>query len=188
MLLCKKEKKDFEEGLPLAAYPYLLENGIDPKEFEMKIEQAKQSEQKMAQGMQEGMPPQGQPSPQEMEQMAMAMQQQGQGMPPQQMMQNGGGRGDYDPNKGTFGKPTPIPMDMAMGGMELRDFIYGKEGKEVPTNKGFQALPPAVQKNIIDNMQNGGEPSIIPAEMMEQYNAWRTKNRLKDIPEIQMMF
>jgi len=166
----QERKKDFEEGLPLAAYPYLLENGIDPKEFEMKIEQAKQSEQKMAQGMQEGMPPQGQPSPQEMEQMVMAMQQQNQGMPPQGMM-------------------PPMPqMDMAMGGMELRDFIYGKEGKEVPTNKGFQALPPAVQKNIIDNMQNGGQPSIIPAEMMEQYNAWRTKNRLKDIPEIQMMF
>jgi len=180
----QEKKKDFEEGLPLAAYPYLLENGIDPKEFEMKIEQAKQSEQQMAQGMQEGMPPQGQPSPQEMEQMAMAMQQQGQGMPPQGMMPPAP-QGMMPPQE----MMPPMPqMGMAMGGMELRNFIYGKEGKEIPTNKGFQALPPAAQKNIIDNMQKGGQPSIIPAEMMEQYNAWRTQNRLKDIPEIQMMF
>ena len=169
----QERKKDFEEGLPLAAYPYLLENGIDPKEFEMKIEQAKQSEQKMAQGMQEGMPthtmPDGTVHPGATHEEYMAMQQ-GQGMPPQGMM------------------PPMSQMGMAMGGMELRDFIYSKEGKEVPTNKGFQALPPAVQKNIIDNMQNGGQPSIIPADMMKQYNAWRTKNRLKDIPEIQMMF
>ena len=27
----------------------------------------------------------------------------------------------------------------------------------------------------LPNQKHGGEPSIIPAEMMEQYNAWRTK-------------
>lgn len=184
----QEKKKDFEEGLPLAAYPYLLENGIDPKEFEMKIEQAKQSEQQMAQGMQEGMPthtmPDGTVHPGATHEEYMAMQQ-GQGMMPPQAMMPPAPQGMMPPQE----MMPPMPqMGMAMGGMELRDFIYGKEGKEIPTNKGFQALPPAAQKNIIDNMQKGGQPSIIPAEMMEQYNAWRTQNRLKDIPEIQMMF
>ncbi len=189
----QEKKKNFEDGLPLAAYPWLLENGVDPKEFEAKLEQKKQQDQQ-GQAPQGPAGGQGQPSPQEMEQMAMAMQQQGQGMPPQGAPQ--GMPPQAPPMQGPpQGMPPGMPpqgmmppMGMAMGGMELRDFVYGEEGKEIPTNKGFKLLPPAVQKNIIDNMQNGGQPSIIPADMMEQYNAWRTKNRLKDIPEIQMMF
>ena len=35
----QEKKKNFEEGLPLASYPYLLENGINPQEFEAKLQQ-----------------------------------------------------------------------------------------------------------------------------------------------------
>ena len=284
----QEKKKNFEDGLPLAAYPFLLENGVDPKEFEAKLEQKKQEGQQPMHQMPDGTmmpgathgeaPQQGgqqQPSPEMMQQM-MAMQQQGQGMPPQGPPMQG-------PPQGMM-----PPMGMAMGGMELKNFVYGTGGGI--DNPGFNALPPEAQQNIINNMQNGGEgfdwknvgkfamkainpllrgaastalavpgmmlgantayangptdeqlgqtrvnvpmpngntreeiymgsidpfsqeemdvtnqqletamapkfdfqmggqPSIIPADMVEQYNAWRTQNRLKDIPEIQMMF
>ena len=193
----QEKKKNFEDGLPLAAYPFLLENGVDPKEFEAKLEQKKQQEQQ-AQAPQGPAGGQGQPSPQEMEQMAMAMamQQQGQGMPPQGAPQGMPPQGP--PMQGPpQGMPPGMPpqgmmppMGMAMGGTELKDFVYGTGGGI--DNPGFRALPPEAQQNIINNMQGGGQPvtntSIIPADMVEQYNAWRTQNRLKDIPEIQMMF
>ena len=71
----QESKKDFSNGLPLAAYPFLIENGIDPKEFEAKIQEQQQtqqgppqqSQQQMAMGPQQGNlqqftgPPQGMP-------------------------------------------------------------------------------------------------------------------------------
>lgn len=104
----QESKKDFSDGLPLAAYPFLVSRGIDPQEFEAKIQEKnaaaqgqqgppqgppQQSQQQMAMGPQQGNlqqftgPPQGPPQggpgmppPEVMEQMAM---QQGQGgMPP----------------------------------------------------------------------------------------------------------
>lgn len=35
----QEQKKKFADGVPLAAYPYMLENGINPQEFEAKVQQ-----------------------------------------------------------------------------------------------------------------------------------------------------
>ena len=45
----QEAKKEFEDGVPLAAYPYLTEKGIDPIDFSQKIENItrKEAEQKM---------------------------------------------------------------------------------------------------------------------------------------------
>jgi len=58
----QEKKKNFSDGVPLAAYPYMIENGINPQEFEQKIQQG---QQQMAMGPQQGNlqqftgPPQG---------------------------------------------------------------------------------------------------------------------------------
>ena len=188
----QEKKKNFEDGLPLAAYPFLLENGVDPKEFEAKLEQKKQQEQQ-AQAPQGPAGGQGQPSPQEMEQMAMAMamQQQGQGMPPQgapQGMPPQGPPMQGPPQGMSQGMPPQgmmPPMGMAMGGMELKDFIYGTGGGI--DNPGFRALPPEAQQNIINNMQDGGQPVDCETGFCE-YEQWLAQYRLKDIPEVRFMY
>jgi hypothetical protein len=45
----QEAKKEFEDGVPLAAYPYLTEKGIDPIDFSQKVEDItrKEAEQKM---------------------------------------------------------------------------------------------------------------------------------------------
>ena len=67
----QERKKNFEEGLPIAAYPYLLENGIDPRMVEQQIEKSK-AQASQQQAPQAPAPDQGQPSPEQMQQMAMA--------------------------------------------------------------------------------------------------------------------
>lgn len=46
----QEKKKNFSDGVPLAAYPYMIENGINPQEFEQKIQQDLQGQQQMAMG------------------------------------------------------------------------------------------------------------------------------------------
>ena len=72
----QESKKNFSDGLPLAAYPFLIESGVNPQELEAKIEQQnaqsqapppQMSQDQMAMGPQEGGlqqftgPPQGGP-------------------------------------------------------------------------------------------------------------------------------
>ena len=55
----QESKKDFENGLPLAAFPYLMAKGVDPQQFQQKIDQInaeKNPEQQPQQGMAQGMP------------------------------------------------------------------------------------------------------------------------------------
>jgi len=144
----QEKKKDFEDGLPLAAYPWLLENGVDPKEFEAKLEQKKQEEQQPMHQMPDGTmmpgathgeaPQQGgqqQPSPEMMQQM-MAMQQQGQGMPPQGMPPQGPPQG---------GQQMPPEMMMAM-----------QQGQQGPPMQG----PPQGMMPPQQMMQEGGDYDV----------------------------
>lgn len=78
----QESKKDFENGLPLAAFPYLMAKGVDPQQFQQKIDQInaeKNPEQQPQQGMAQGMPPQGMMPPQP----PTDMQAQGMMVPPQ---------------------------------------------------------------------------------------------------------
>ena len=58
----QESKKDFENGLPLAAFPYLMSKGVDPQQFQAKIDEINASKNpQQSQGMTQGMPPQGMP-------------------------------------------------------------------------------------------------------------------------------
>lgn len=87
----QESKKDFENGLPLAAFPYLMSKGINPEEFQQKIDQVNAEKNAPKEGMTQGMPPQGMPPggpqggppmppPEVMQQIMAAQGQQGQPM------------------------------------------------------------------------------------------------------------
>ena len=43
----QESKKDFEDGVPLAAHPYLIQQGIDPIEFTAQVEQISREQAQM---------------------------------------------------------------------------------------------------------------------------------------------
>ena len=168
----QERKKNFEDGLPIAAYPYLLENGIDPRMVEEQIEKAKTqasnqgqqgpqgpppspeaSQQKMVQQppAPQGPPPQGpggpqgQPTPE----MMMAMQQQ---MAQQQQMANlGGGMPDNSGNLNTVvGEAASTAIRTPYSGLDGNfSGPMGKRGLEIKAPK----LP-----SFRRRLQNGGTP------------------------------
>jgi hypothetical protein len=192
----QEKKKDFEDGLPLAAYPWLLENGVDPKEFEAKLEQKKQQEQQ-AQAPQGPAGGQGQPSPEEMQQMAMAMQQQGQGMPPQGMPPQGPPQGGQQMppemmmamQQGQQGPPQGMmpPQQMMQEGGGDRDVNTGIFGKPAPlpiyARYGGNPLAAFVYGGDLPRAQEGyfinpsGNEGLTEAELLEQYNKMMEYNQ-----------
>ncbi len=176
----QEKKKNFEDGLPLAAYPFLLENGIDPQEFEQKIKESQQREQgadqqamhqmpdgTMMQGAAHGQEPQqgGQqePSPEMMQQM-MAMQQGMQGMPPQ-------------------GPPQGMPpqgMQMQEGG-DLHQFVYGEN---LPKAQDGLFSHADLTQAQIDEQYNGmmkynkGNSALEQADRMIKMNNTRNNNQV----------
>jgi len=60
-------------------------------------------------------------------------------------------RGKTDINTGLSGSEGDRTT-----GLYMTQGRLAEEGKEVPDNPGFNALPPSVQKNIVDNMEYGG--------------------------------
>jgi hypothetical protein len=52
----QESKKDFENGLPLAAFPYLMSKGVNPEEFQQKIDQINAEKNAPQQGMSQGTP------------------------------------------------------------------------------------------------------------------------------------
>lgn len=160
----QESKKDFETGLPLAAFPYLMSKGINPEEFQQKIMQMQaekgdqgQASHQMPDGstmpgathgedpsMAQGMPPQGGPQmpPPEMMQQMMAQQgpPQGGGMPPQGMM------------------PPPPPTNAADGQM-----MMGKKGLEMGLFEGFDKSTYADVENTSQQGNDGDDNYICPA-------------------------
>ena len=119
----QEAKKKFEDGVPLAAYPYLDEKGINPLEFSQQIEQisAQEAEQKMMAQLPfeeqlEILQMKKQMAMQQQQQQA-AMAQQGpqmggpQGMPPQGMPQMGPPQGGGMPPQGMM-PPQGPPQGM----------------------------------------------------------------------------
>ena len=106
----QEAKKGFDTGVPLAAHPFLMMQGIDPIEFTAKVE--KISEEKAKQDMIDQLSPEDQQQLMMMEQM---MAQQAQQQPQQ---------------------PQQEEMGMAQYGTELSDFIQrAEDGTEVPKGK-----------------------------------------------------
>jgi len=85
----QESKKKFEDGVPLAAHPYLVQQGIDPIEFTSKMEAITREEAEMR--MMASLPPEQQQQMMMLQQMMAQIDQQGaQGQQPmQQPMQQG---------------------------------------------------------------------------------------------------
>lgn len=115
-------KKDFEEGVPLAAHPYLTSIGQDPIEFTAKVEQITQ--QKAQQKAFEGLPPEQQQQVIMMQQMMAQAQQQ-----PQEGMMPPSPEGQVDLAQAELA-PQAMPPEMMMGdpnmmGEPLPEAQYG---------------------------------------------------------------
>ena len=107
LAFAQESKKQFSDGVPVTAHPYLISQGIDPIEFTQKIEDI--TKQQAMQKAMNGMPPE------QLEQMLMMqqiMQQAGQ-MPEEEMMQ----------------------PPMAKYGTELEKYTDGREKKNIAFDK-----------------------------------------------------
>jgi hypothetical protein len=170
----QEAKKDWEDGVPLAAHPYIVEQGMDPIEFTAKVEEL--SMQQAQNRVLEQLPPEQREQVAMIEQMLQqqAMQQQAatsqdpsqqpeqmgmppmegmqgmapmpqEGMPPQQMM----------PPMDQGAMPPPMPM--AEYGYELPEFQFAggvpqMTGNTIP-RATEQPIPSAEGIDLIDNIQ-----------------------------------
>tara|TARA_R100001440_G_scaffold18817_2_gene31855 strand:- start:28709 stop:32107 length:3399 start_codon:yes stop_codon:yes gene_type:complete len=187
----QERKKNFEEGLPIAAYPYLLENGIDPRMVEQQIEKSK-AQASQQQTPQAPAPNQGQPSPEQMQQMAMAMQQ-SQGMPQQPMANLGGNMAD---NLGSTDAT-------AAAGSEGVRTPYGDVDENFGAPMGAMGLELKVPK-MPPRMQNGGdggaetykqrilrsvEESVVDCKTtICSFEQWAKQYRMKDNQQTRFMY
>ena len=192
----QERKKNFEDGLPIAAYPYLLENGIDPRMVEQQIEKSKAqaSQQQAPQAPQAPAPGQGQPSPeqmQQMQQMAMAMQQ-GQGMPQQPMANLGGNAPD---NTGS--------IDQTMGEASSVRTPYSGVDQNFSGPMGAMGLELKVPK-MPPRMQEGGdggaetykqrilksveESAVDCKTTICSFEQWAKQYRMKDNQQTRFMY
>tara|TARA_R110001606_G_scaffold32085_2_gene97476 strand:+ start:2470 stop:6516 length:4047 start_codon:yes stop_codon:yes gene_type:complete len=153
----QEAKKQFEDGVPLASYPYLTEKGINPLEFSQQVEQisAQEAEQKMMMQlpfeqraqimMAKEQQAQQQAAMQQQQMMAQQQQQMGapQGMAQQQQMA---------PPQGMMPPQPPMQQPMAMGkrGGQMSNLYKAQMGKDFMFD-----LPPAVQDNTSYNQPYG---------------------------------
>jgi hypothetical protein len=118
----QESKKDFEEGVPVTAHPYLLSQGIDPIDFTAKVERI--SMEKAQQKAIAALPPEQQ------QQLMMIQQMMQQAEASQQQMAQ---------------EPSPEEMVMEMGkyGKELPKAQFGPElNFNNPLNFGTEYVPP----------------------------------------------
>ena len=143
-------KKNFEDGVPLAAYPYLTEQGIDPIDFAATVEEQTRQQKELELIAQ--MPPQQQQQMLQMQAMMNSVDQ------PQQQQQ---GIGNPSAENAAMQDPSNLTPDqlaasdqqlmatLQRGGEKASDF-YNKEGGRFtgPANAGGPAWPSAVEDPI----------------------------------------
>lgn len=112
-------KKNFEEGVPLAAYPYLVEKGIDPIQFTAQVEEItkKQAELNAIASL----------PPEQQAQVIMLQEMMAQ-MEGQEQPQEGNPQGNVGPVEQTQAMQQPV---MAQEGAETK-MVYKIQGIEVP--------------------------------------------------------
>ncbi len=122
----QESKKDFDEGVPVSSFPYLVTQGHDPIEYKQKVEQItrQQAEQEYIQSL----PPEKQMQIMAMKQyMAQVDQQQGQQEQPQeqgmqQMLPEGMQQGIPPQGQGMMPPPPDMnPQQMAQMGFEIQN-------------------------------------------------------------------
>lgn len=159
----QEQKKKFADGVPLAAYPYMLENGINPQEFEAKVQQQNMPTHTM---------PDGTVHPGATHEEYMAMQNQG------ALQQFTGGPsmnmgGSPDIAKAIQAQANPMGAAMtaikdgtaqnSMNAWLSGDMSGWANAGPMKTgggtdNPGFKALPDYVQSKILKNASMGGSP------------------------------
>ena len=167
----QERKKNFEEGLPIAAYPYLLENGIDPRQVEEQIAKAKQQQTPQA-----------------------SVPGQGQGMPQQPMATLGGNAPD---NAGsldqTMGESSTDAVRTPYSGVDENfGAPMGAMGLEIKVPK----MPPRMQgggeggaqtykETILESVKNAAVDCKTTICSFEQ---WAKQYRMKDNQQTRFMY
>jgi len=111
----QEAKKKFEEGVPLASHPYLVQQGIDPLEFTAKMEAITREEAQMK--MMASLPPEQQEQMMMLQQMMAQVDQQG-GAPQEEMVEE-----------------QIVEQPMAKDGFELD--VYQSKGEVKKNNVAF---------------------------------------------------
>ena len=176
----QESKKKFEEGVPLAAHPYLVQQGIDPIEFTAKMEEITKEQAQI--NAIAALPPEQQEELMMLQEMMGQMEQQGQ----QQQQQ---------PMQGE----QPMNQEMAMqeqamakfgGERTLRKAQRGNEtGSEYATRMG-QSWPEGVEDPTYDETKEvwvfeSGAPSLTKAEAMEMARAAKNGAPVPEVYQIQ---
>lgn len=177
----QEAKKQFEDGVPLASYPYLTEKGINPLQFSQQVEQisAQEAEQKMM--MQLPFEQRAQimmAKEQQAQQQAMMQQQQ---MMAQQQQQMGAPQGmaqqqQMAPPQGMMPPQAPMqqPMVMARRGGQMSNLYKAQFGigtDSIP----FMSPPAAVRDNTymappIIPIDNGSQSEFFEEEVILPLN------------------
>ena len=176
----QESKKKFEEGVPLAAHPYLVQQGIDPIEFTAKMEEITKEQAQM--NAIAALPPEQQEELMMLQEMMGQMEQQGQ----QQQQQ---------PMQGQQAMNQEMAMQeqaMARFGGErtLRKAQRGNEtGSEYATRKG-QSWPEGVEDPTYDETNEvwvfeSGAPSLTKAEAMQMAMAAKNGAPVPEVYQIQ---
>lgn len=115
----QEAKKKFEEGVPLASHPYLVQQGIDPLEFTAKMEAITREEAQMK--MMASLPPEQQEQMMMLQQMMAQVDQQG-GAPQEQMVEE------------QVVEEQIVEQPMAKDGFELDMYQTGGDDKKDDKN------------------------------------------------------
>lgn len=141
----QEAKKKFEEGVPLASHPYLVQQGIDPLEFTAKMEAITREEAQMK--MMASLPPEQQEQMMMLQQM-MAQVDQQEGAPQESMAKYGQELSKAQTGTGFLPNPTPSVIDFErllddvipiVLNTEARDLLLTKI-KKVYSESGSDAL------------------------------------------------
>jgi len=143
----QESKKKFEDGVPLAAHPYLIQQGVDPIEFTAQVEQITREQAQM--NAIAALPPEQQEQLMMLQQMmAQADQQQMQGQPQgQQPMEE-------------VVEDSVVMDDMARYGKELSKAQFGKDfigSMFPPSNLGVNRSPNTMMNGIDMMPRNFGD-------------------------------
>jgi hypothetical protein len=155
----QEAKKDFEDGVPVTSFPFLVEQGQDPIEYTQQVEQI--TRQKAEQKFIESLPPEQQMQIAAMQQyMAQVDQQQqqeqqgaqDQGMLPQQQgMQQGMQQMPQDMSQQGM-MPPPPEMDnqqLAQMGFEVEDMSYAQTGTETSLKSAAEQFQQKDNENLL---------------------------------------
>ena len=198
----QESKKDFENGLPLAAFPYLMSKGVDPQQFQAKIDEinAAKNPQQPQQGMMQGMPthtmPDGTVHPGATHEEYVAMQ----GMPPQGMMPpqpptDMQAQGMMVAEEGTELKNTPLGK-LLFGGFKKSTYSVAPVENTPQDNSAEDDHPPcpaygnpppsAAMKHAADTNKNYKGPGMMyggdvePEAPMDPFPKFQTKGEVSD--------